>query len=279
MMTDSYDRMIKSNLHTHTVYCDGANTPLEIVETAIALGMETIGFSGHSYTFFDSSYCMSLEKTEEYRKEVNRLREAYRDKIHILCGLERDYYAEFPEHPFDYEIGSVHYVLLDGEYCEIDSAPDQIPKAVEQHCGGNIYKYIREYYRTVAGLADKVDKCDIVGHFDLVTKYNEDGHLFDVEDPRYRRPAFEALDALLERGFLFEVNTGAIARGYRTKPYPELSMLRYIAQKGGRVTLNSDCHQKEALLCAFPFAIQALQLAGFRSVYTMTRQGWKECSL
>ncbi|MBE6589621.1 MAG: histidinol-phosphatase HisJ family protein [Ruminococcaceae bacterium] len=275
----SYDHLIKSNLHTHTSFCDGADSPEEMVKTAIALGMETIGFSGHAYTSFDLSYCMSLDAMEAYRQEVDRVRKLYGDRIHILCGLERDFYAEYPERPFEYEIGSVHYVLLDGEYCEIDSKPNQIPDTVREHCSGNFYKYSREYYRTVASFADRVDKCDIIGHFDLITKYNEDGHMFDVEDPRYRRPAFEALDALLEKGMLFEVNTGAIARGYRTKPYPELSMLRYIAERGGRVTLNSDCHKKENLLCAFPFTLQMLKYAGFRSVYSMTRTGWKEYPL
>ncbi len=271
--------LIKSNLHTHSTFCDGKDTPEEMVRAAIDLGMETLGFSGHSYTSFDSSYCMSLEKTEAYRREIDRLREVYRDDIHILCGIEKDFYAENPERPFDYEIGSVHYVLLGGEYCVVDMGVDTLLNAVRDHCSGNVYQYIREYYRTVACLADRIDKCDIVGHFDLVTKYNEDGRLFDSEDPRYRRPAFEALDALLEKGMLFEVNTGAIARGYRKNPYPELSMLRYIAQKGGRVTLNSDCHQKQDLLCAFPLALQGLKYAGFRSVCTMTRTGWKECPI
>ena len=273
------DSFIKSNLHTHTHFCDGADSPREMVEAAIDMGLETLGFSGHSYTSFDSSYCMSLEKTEEYRREIERLREDYRDRIHILCGIERDFYAEYPERPFDYEIGSVHYVKLGGELCVVDSGLDKLLDAVKYHCDGNFYKCIREYYRTVAAFADRIEKCDIIGHFDLITKYNEDGSLFDIEDPRYRRPAFEALDALLEKGMLLEVNTGAIARGYRKNPYPELSLLRYIAEKGGRVTLNSDCHQKEALLCAFPQAVQGLKYAGFRSVCVMTRTGWKECPL
>ena len=270
---------IKSNMHTHSTFCDGVDTPEEMVKAAIGFGMETLGFSGHSYTSFDSSYCMSLEKTEEYRREVNRLRDLYHDKIHILCGIERDFYAEYPEHPFDYEIGSVHYVLLGGEYCVVDSGRDKLVDAVKNHCGGNIYPYVREYYRTVARLAERIDKCDIVGHFDLVTKYNEDGSLLDTEDPRYRRSAFEALDALLEKGMLLEVNTGAIARGYRKNPYPELSLLRYVAQKGGRVTLNSDCHNSRHLLCAFPAALEGLKYVGFRSVCVMTRTGWKECQL
>ena len=39
------------NLHTHTTYCDGRDTPVEMIESAIAQGFDSIGFSGHSYTF------------------------------------------------------------------------------------------------------------------------------------------------------------------------------------------------------------------------------------
>ena len=53
----------------------------------------------------------------------------------------------------------------------------------------------------------------------------------------------------------------------------------YVAQKGGRVTLNSDCHNSRHLLCAFPAALEGLKYVGFRSVCVMTRTGWKECPL
>ena len=62
--------MIFSDYHVHTAYCDGKSTPEEIVTSAIKKGMTHIGFSGHSYTFFDESYCMSKEATKEYISSV-----------------------------------------------------------------------------------------------------------------------------------------------------------------------------------------------------------------
>ena len=53
------------NLHTHTNYCDGIDTPTEMIEAAIAKGFGGIGFSGHSYMFYSPSHSMSLEGTEE----------------------------------------------------------------------------------------------------------------------------------------------------------------------------------------------------------------------
>ena len=69
--------MIKSDFHTHTTYCDGKNSPKEMVEAAYKNGFSAIGFSSHSHTPFDESYCMSVENTEKYIHEVNALKEIF----------------------------------------------------------------------------------------------------------------------------------------------------------------------------------------------------------
>ena len=81
----------KSNLHTHTRFCDGKDSAEEVVLAAIAAGMETVGFSGHSGLPFSTSWTMKQERTREYQKEILRLKDAYRDRIHILLGIEQDY--------------------------------------------------------------------------------------------------------------------------------------------------------------------------------------------
>ena len=48
-----------SDLHLHTTFSDGKNSPEEMVEEAIRLGLSEIGFSDHAYTFFDERYCMA----------------------------------------------------------------------------------------------------------------------------------------------------------------------------------------------------------------------------
>ena len=37
-----------ADFHMHTVFCDGKNTPEEILEKAIELGFDSIGFSSHA---------------------------------------------------------------------------------------------------------------------------------------------------------------------------------------------------------------------------------------
>ena len=205
----------KSNLHTHTGFGDGKNTAEEMVLEAIALGMEAIGFSEHSFTPHDTSYCMTQKGTVSYRAEIERLKRVYGDRIRIDLGIELDYYGETPTVDYDYIIGSVHYVRLGEEHCVVDMSAKAIDNAVQTYCDGDFLHYAQRYYQAVADVANKT-KCNIVGHFDLLSKFNEGGAMFDENDPRYLALGYEAIDALLEKDLIFEVNTGTFSIGIRS---------------------------------------------------------------
>ena len=101
------------DLHMHTTYCDGLNTAEEMIVSAIDKGLSVVGLSGHSFTPHDTCYCMSREGTLQYIDEVKRLREKYEGRIKVLLGLEMDYYADTDTAPYDYIIGSVHYLFTE----------------------------------------------------------------------------------------------------------------------------------------------------------------------
>lgn len=264
----------KSNLHTHTRFSDGADLAEEVVLSAIELGIETLGFSEHSALPFPTSWCMDAPTTECYHKEISRLKEVYCDRLHILLGIEQDLLSGKPSYPYDYVIGSVHCLEADGEICEVDASHDVLADAVKRHYHGDPYRMCRAYFESVAQVVEKTG-CDIVGHFDLIAKFNEKNLLFDEQDPRYLRHALEALDFLMEQDVVIEVNTGAISRGYRKTPYPSLMLLRRIAEKRGRVTLSSDSHSKETLLCSFSAAKQIVRASGIGCLWDMTHNGWQ----
>ena len=89
----------------------------------------------------------------------------------------------------------------------------------------------------------------------------------------------EALDALLEQDVIFEINTGAIARGYRRMPYPASIFLHRIAQKRGRVTFSSDAHAKENLMFGFDQALHLARAGGLGSITLYTKNGWQDFPL
>ena len=120
------------------------------------------------------------------------------------------------------------------------------------------------YFETMATVLD-VTACDIIGHFDLITKFNEGGRMFDETDPRYRNPALEVLEHLCRRGGVFEINTGAMSRGYRTRPYPAAPLLRAIREFGGAVVLSSDAHSADAVDAYLNQAAELAAACGFAS--------------
>ena len=333
---------IKANLHTHTTWCDGKNTAEEMVLSAIESGFNVLGFSGHSYTSFDESYCMSRENTKVYRQEIRRLADVYRDQIRIFCGIEQDLFADDPatirqaacgapapdeaavpgEAAYDYAIGSVHAVFKEcspsqlesirsegypsgvilaepgnadpevqdaakddrcGVYYYVDWEKETMQWAIDRLYGGDSLALAEDYFDSVTRFADD-PACQIVGHFDLLTKFEEqvsengDGDdgpepLFDTRHPRYLDAAGNAIFALAGANKIFEINTGAMAKGYRTDPYPGGRLLEMILQAGGRITVNSDCHAAGKLDYGFAEAFDLARGVGFTEYWVLGPDG------
>ena len=112
---------MESNYHTHTTFCDGADSPEELIVEAIRLGCPEIGFSGHSYLEEDSG-CMSEQGTLEYCREIQRLRDKYRDQITVRLGIEQDIFSRVDRQQFEYIIGAVHYVEKNGKKYAVDES-------------------------------------------------------------------------------------------------------------------------------------------------------------
>ena len=75
----------KSNMHTHTQFCDGKCSMEEMIKNAIDKGFGALGFSPHAFTHFDTSYCMTDEK--QFVGEFLRLKEKYGDKLVLHGGV------------------------------------------------------------------------------------------------------------------------------------------------------------------------------------------------
>ena len=245
--------MILEDFHIHTTYCDGKNSAEEMVRAAIDLNMTRLGFSVHSYIAYDEDYCIAKERTSEYVAEIRGLAEKFKDKIEILCGVEQDYFSIEPTDGFDYVIGSTHAVKKGDEYIEVDNTAEILADAANRLYGGDFIALAEDYFNTHADVVRK-------------TKFNQDKKLFDTDDPRYIAAAKAAIDTLLTYGKPFEINTGAISRGYRKEAYPEEWQLRYIAENGGRVILSSDSHSTETLCYKFEEYEKLAKDIGFKEL-------------
>ncbi len=254
-----------ANFHTHTTFCDGKNTPEEIIIAAIDKGFSAIGFSGHGHTDFDLRYCM--KDTEAYIAEINALKEKYKGKIQVYLGIEEDAFSPVDRSRFDYIIGSSHYFNINEKYLPIDSNYDYFKKCLDafEH---NILLLAEAYYSNFCKYI-KSRKPDIIGHFDLITKFDElDASLFFAND-EYNRIAERYISSIADTGCIFEFNTGAISRGLRTTAYPNENLLHIIKKHDGKLILSSDSHIIDTLDFGFDEAKKYLKDIGFRSLYTI----------
>lgn len=268
--------MIKADFHTHTTYCDGKNTPREMVEAAYQMGFTDFGISGHAdYSFADPGFGMSDPVLEQYKNELYALREEYAGRINLYIGIELDCLG--PVQKAEYAIGSTHCVEKAGEFISVDDTEEKVADAVARLWNGDWYAYARDYYELEATVYDRTG-CDWVGHFDLLTKWNEGFRHFDERKDEYREPALAAMRKLNDAGLPFEINTGAISRGYRSEPYPSRFFLKELHAMGGRIMINSDSHnintigyhfeqaRRLALECGFKRAVVLKPGGGFREI-------------
>ncbi len=270
--------LYKQNLHTHCTYCDGRDTPREMVEAAIQKGFHSLGFSSHSPMGYAPECGMPLEKMQEYIGEINQLKEEYQDRIQIFCGIEYDMYSDLDTNAFDYTIGSVHYLRKENGYVDFDRTADQVANIIHADFAGDGIAYARRYYEELSRLP-QYGSFDIVGHFDLISKHAETHDFFDCSSSEYLSCAFDAARALSGKIPYFEVNTGAIARGYRTTPYPSIPIILELKRLGFEPVITADCHDSRKLDHCFDEAATLLKDCGFRHSFVLQNNGFSPVEL
>ncbi len=251
----------RSDLHIHPAPFGGTSSPREMILSAIDAGMDAVGLAvRHPHpAFSDALY-----------DELQALKSEFSDRIRVLIGIEQDAMSPECERHADYIIGAVHRLSRAGQTCSLKDA-DAVREAIRLHWGGDAFQFARAYYETAANV-ERLTACDIIGHFDLLSHAAALETIFDETDPRYLRVALDAIDALLEKGVIFEINTMDFTS--RKRIYPSPVLLRHIAYRGGAVTPASGAGTKELLCHAFPDACRLARACGFGSILGMTRSGW-----
>jgi len=267
--------MRHSNLHAHTIFSDGQHMPEENVLAAIEKNMISIGFSDHSFTAFDRRYCLRKANIPAYIREIRRLQKKYEDQIEIYLGLEHDGYTELEDRElYDYILGDCHYVKVDGSYYSVDHAKTEQWAAIEKYFGGDAIAYSKAYFNGYVECT-RQHRPDILGHFDLTTKFG----FVDETSEVYRDAATEAMLACLEVTPLVELNTGAISRKIRTVTYPATFLLREILAHDGKIILTSDSHAIENLDFYFDESIELLRSLGYESIVQLRNHQFTEIGI
>lgn len=265
--------LYKQNIHQHSTFDDGKDTPEEVILAAIENGFNAIGFSGHSYMHWVDGISMTLEGTEQYKKEIAALKLKYADKIKVFCGLEVEMLSEVDLAGYDYLLGSVHYLKMGEEIVGIDRSKEVVQSVIDSYFSGNGLACAKKYYEQMSQLY-KYGDFDVVCHFDLIAKHNETAHFFDENSKEYRANALGAIESLRGKIPLFEVNTGGISRGYRKSPYPNEFIVKAFRDMGFGAVITSDCHDKNYIALAFKESEELLRHCGYKEVHILTENGF-----
>ena len=232
---------MKTNYHTHSTWCDGQDAPRRIAEVAVEKGFDVLGFSSHAMLPQDDvGWVLTPEKAPRYAEEVRALAEEFAPRLRILCGVEADYvpggaepsrsaYAEIEP---DYIIGSIHFVAApDGALVPVDHSPALLADGIRDHFGGSAEAFVRAYFAQEREMLAKFD-FDVLGHADLVRKFNVKHPYFDEGAVWYCEEVEWTVEAIVASGKVVEVNTGAISRGWFDDVYPSAEFRALLRQRG-----------------------------------------------
>ncbi len=277
----------KINFHTHSTFCDGKNSPEEMILAAIEKGFSALGFSSHCmypidpkfYTPEDSIWHIPPENIKSYSTEILRLKEKYAEKIKIYLGFEADYFESpeigsaiphkqnFSDFSPDYLIGAVHFVNTEKGFFNVDNKTEVVKE--------NLIKLYSKPDGTIDGkkatcdyfeaerLMLKKGNFDIIAHADLIRIRNTVLHFFSEEESWYKEQLKETAKAIAKAGVIAEINTGAIARGNMDDTYPSHNFLELLYENGVPVCINSDAHTTSNLDAAFDRAAENARRAGY----------------
>lgn len=241
-------------------YCDHASGRLEnIVLQAIEKGFSHYGLSEHMpRTREKDLYPEERQKNRtpeqlqnmarDFITEARRLQKHYRERIHLLVGLETELidlslikdvlFFQEQLNP-DYVVGSVHHV----NEIPIDISQDYFEQA-ESLLGGTEAVF-SAYYDLQYQLMRDIHP-EVIGHFDLIRLFRPNFELTENLWNKIERN----LDYAIAYGALFELNARAFKKQLH-EPYPRLTIINKILEKGGKLTLGDDSHSPEEVGLGF----------------------------
>jgi histidinol-phosphatase (PHP family) len=241
----------------HTPLCRHARgEPTELAAQAERLGLAEIGFSDHNPMPRDDfdNWRMRLADLEQYVENVQQARREH-PKLTIKLALEVDYLPGYEEwirdlaarHPWDYLIGSVHYIV---EGWALDN-----PGEMDEWKRRDVAETWRAYFERL-GQAAESGLFEIIGHADLCKKFC----FYPSGDstPLYR----EFLERARRANVAFELNTAGLRKECR-EIYPAPAFVRLGREMGVPITFGSDAHAPEEVGLNFSEALALARECGY----------------
>lgn len=281
--------MVKCNLHTHSLYCDGRGRLSDYVDTAIAQGVNVLGFSSHAPVKFSNQFSIDENRIEDYMDEIASLNQINGAKISLYTGLECDYIPSFSmpfqnfreKYNLDYVIGGVHLVentenkqlwFIDGPHSE------EYERGLKEVFGGDVKNGVTRYFHQMMEMIE-TQNFEILAHLDKIKMHNAE-RFFSEEDDWYRNLCMDVVGLLKHRNIIVEINTRGIYKKRCPDFYPSRFILEQLLKNKVRITLSSDAHQPEELVLLLDDAAKFAKEIGYGEIWSIgSDKKWIEIAI
>jgi histidinol-phosphatase (PHP family) len=257
----------------HTPLCRHAlGEPIEYAARAVELGLTEIGFSDHSPMDRDDfdDWRMLSSELDQYVETV-KLAQAKFPNLKIKLGLEVDYLPGAESwirqlagrHPWDYFIGSVHYV---SESWDFDN-----PKKLSEWKKRDPFEVWTTYFERLT-MAAESQLFDIIGHADLCKKFcyvptQDCTHLYE-----------KFLRAAASNDVAIEINTSGLRKDCK-EIYPSPRIVELAADLKVPLTFGSDAHAPGEVGIDFEKGMELAKASGYTHWRRFTKRKSEEISL
>lgn len=252
--------------HIHTYLCGHAKgDPLDYAKEAEKKGISEIGFSDHIMVDkWRPEYAMRIDQIEDYVKLVEKVEKE--SSIPIKLGAEIDYFLGkeedirkiIEEFPFDYVIGSVHF---------LDDWVIDDPRYIDGYHKKDINEVYRQYFLLVSKMASS-KLFDVVGHLDLVKKFGFKPTVDITPEITF------VIEKIKKNNLCVEINTSGLEKPAR-EVYPGQMILKMCWKERIPVTLGSDSHKPWEVGRHFDVALRMMKKIGYNEIATFTKRNPK----
>lgn len=249
--------MLKSNYHTHSLWCKHASGTFEdYIKEAIRVGFEELALTDHCPHKY--SWCwLKEEEVPAFDKEINEAIDKYKDKIKLFKGFECEYIREEMEY-FKYLKEELGYNFM----------------ILGQHCSGDNQEVNSFYLKKPEELRVYADfVCEgletgmfmLLAHPDVI--FSEYPNKWDADCEKAFSQIFKTCEKL---HIPVEINVNGLRgdRGYPSKDTFLLSKdfdLKYL--------INTDCHEPGHILD--DWALKAEKWAADLGIVPETLYPWE----
>lgn len=267
--------MLLTDYHVHMIETGDFSLDYlrKYLEKAERSGIKELGISEHAYFFKEAANILTNDWAKERRAKNGQVMDDYLSLfesareagLSVKMGIEMDYIPGKEEeikkfidaYPFDYVIGSVHWIDDWG-----------IDLAIHRYLYDerDINEAYRAYFDQVVTLAES-QLFDFVGHLDLIKIFK-----FKPQDQGFLEAEYDrVVAALASSGTSIEISTAGLRKPVG-EIYPDPLLLKKCYDAGVTIVLSSDAHEPENVGHAYSQAIELARSVGYTEIQVITQR-------